>query len=831
MKKVIICEKPSLARFAMSCMSKREKFEAKKMNGASYVNYYESKSYIITCALGHLFEAYDVVDYTKDDGEWKLDILPFCPPNNHFYFKLHQSRNKQTGKKETNPDYKRQYDTIFQLINRNDVNGIIHYGDAGREGEIIIRQIVRNANNSNKPMIRLWVNAMVQSEFDAAFNNMLDDSEYDAYANEGDARLKMDWLYGINLTIFLSIKAGAPKGRPFHAGRVICGMLNEIYRRELEIENFVPEKYYALCSKEETMGNEITLRLKERYPLDDYEGAVSVCAILNEVGAVVSDIKTDRKKVGAGKLFSTTTLQNRMSTKYKMEISQTEKLAQSLYEKGYITYPRTNTEYLPEGEKEMAQKLIEVFQTQGYELAMKNSKLIFDSSKVEDHGALCPTIKIPGNELTADEQLVYDTIKNRFLAVFCKEDCLIDKSVMTITCADQVFTISGSIVVQKGYLQYEENNKKDTILPSLKIGDSVNVNFCPVQEETKPPSRYSESTFNEFLENPFAKANIEENDDEKYAALMQGVEIGTVASRPDIIKKMINDNYISVKNNIYYLMPAGRYLIDTMRALDIEMTKEKTVDISVLLKKVFNGELSENDVIEHTKTDLQEMFKNRNLDIRSCVDEGVVSEKGFSGEPLGECPVCGNNVYETRNGYICENASFEPGSECKFYIKKDNIDAYFKKVTGSASKATTLSSMLKYGYVPVKTKTKNKTEYETLIRFKLRDDDTIGFEVNPVIGKCPICHQNVTATPFGYKCSNENCFYLIFRRDRFIMSFQHKEISIKQAMTILSKGYITLTLDKKDKSGKYKMKFTQNIDRIDKKITWSNEFVKGKNKK
>ena len=824
MKKVIICEKPSLARFAASCLGKRETFEAKKMNGATYTNYYESNHYIITCAIGHLFEAYDVVDYTKDDGEWKLDILPFCPPNNHFYFKLHQSRNKKTGKKETNPDYKRQYDTIFQLINRSDVNGIIHYGDAGREGEIIIRQIVRNANSSNKPMIRLWVNAMVQSEFDAAFNNMLDDKEYDAYANEGDARLKMDWLYGINLTIYLSIKAGAPKGKPFHAGRVVCGMLNEIYKRELEIENFVPEKYLAICSKEETMGSEISMRLKEKYSMDDYEGAVAVCAILNEVGAVVSDIKTDRKKVGAGKLFSTTTLQNRMSTKYKIEISETEHLMQSLYEKGYITYPRTGTEYLPEGEKEMAQKLITLFREQGYELVLKNSKMIFDSSKVADHGALCPTTKMPSNDLTAEEQLVYDTIKNRFLAVFCQEDCLVDKSVMTITCADQVFTVSGSILVQKGYLKYEENTKKDTILPSLKVGDRVNVNFCPVEEETKPPSRYSEATFNDFLENPFAKEAVE-SDDEKYASMMQGVEIGTVASRTDIIKKMLTDNYISIKNNIYYLMPAGRYLIDTMKALDIEMTKEKTVELSVLLKKVFNGELTENDVIEYTKEDLQYMFRNRNLDIRSCVEEGVIREKGFSGEPLGECPICGSNVYETRNGFLCENASFEPDSPCKFYIKKDNINAYFKKVTGNVIKPTTLSSMLKYGYVPVKTKTKNRTEYETLIRFKLREDDTIGFEVNPVIGKCPVCHQNVVATPFGYKCSNENCFYVIFRKDKFLMSFQHKEISIRQAMTILSKGAITLTLEKKDKSAKYKMKFTQNIDRINRKVTWTNDFV------
>ena len=821
MKKIMICEKPSLARFAMSCLRDKEPFQQKKYKDTAY---YESEHYLITNASGHIFEAYDICEYTKDDGEWRMDILPFCPPNNQFFFKLRQKKKDKIGGKETDPYYKGLYETIYVLLNRPDVTGIIHFGDAGREGEVIVRQIVRNANKSNKPMVRLWLNAIEKSAFMQAFSNMKDDSEYDNYDREGMTRAKVDNLYGVNLTIYISLKSGAPKGLPFHAGRVICAMTKEIYDREMEIENFVPEKYYAICSNESTKDTVISLRLKERFSFDDYETAAAVCGRLNAAGAVVTDITKERKKVGAGRLFSLTTLQGRLSTKKKMCQEESMKYVQSLYEKGFITYGRTNSEYLPEGEKDLAANTIAVLNSLGYDLVFKDSKTIFNSAKVEDHGALCPTKKIPKDgDLSDGEKIVYETIRNRFLAVFCKEDCIVDKSVMTIVCADQTFNITGTVLVQKGYLKYEENDKKDVMLPPLEEGDTVNVNFCPMEEQTKPPAHYTEESFGKFLENPFA--NEKQTDEERYESMMKGVEIGTVATRTSIITKMLDDHYIERKNGTYFLMLRGKYLIEIMQMLGIDMTKDKTVEVSVLLRKVFNNELTENEVIEMVKGDLNNMFQKRDIDIRSCTDAGVVSEKGFAGDPLGECPVCGGNVYETKNGYRCENASFEEGSACKFYLKKDGANAYFSKVTGSNFKPTALSSLLKYGYIPVKTKTKNKVEYETLIRFKIREDETIGFEINPVIGKCPVCGENVKATPFGYKCENENCYYIIFRKDKFITSYQHKEISIKQAMTILSKGCIVMTLEKKDKSGKYKMKFTQSIDRIEKKMTWNSEYV------
>lgn len=819
MKKVIICEKPLLAKFAVSCIS--ENFTLKKIKGSEHDNYFESEHYYITFAFGHLFEAYDIEDYTKEEGDWKLDNLPFFPPNNQFYFKLKQRKNSVTKKKETDPSIKKQFEAISYLINLTETSGIIHYGDAGREGEVIVRQIIRNANKSNKPVVRLWVNAMEKNTFMAAFSNMKPDSEYDNLANEGMARIKTDFLYGINLTRYISLKAKVPKGKPLRAGRVLCAMVYEIYLRELKIEQFCPEKYYLLVSNEKTNGEEIKLRFTDKYSIDDYINATEKCAQLNQAKAFVQSITTERKIINPGRLYSLTSLQSKLSSKFKISLDDSMKAIQSVYEQGYITYPRTNTEYLPEGEIDMAKSIINTFIKEGYDLEFRNSKTIFNSSKVEDHGALCPTTKIP-EKLTGNEKIVYETVRNRFLAVFCKESCTVDKSVMEVICANEKFHINGNVLITAGFTKYDEKNLQDTMLPKLNEGDQVNINFQPVEAETKPPARYSVSSFNEFLENPFYEEK--QTDEEKYNAIMKGLEIGTVASRTGIIHNMIMNGYISEKNQMYYLMPAGRYLIETMDKLGIRMTKEKTVETSSLLKKVFDNEMTEDQIIEITKKDVIGMFRNRDINIDDCISSGIMSASGFSGDPIGECPLCGGNIFEIHSGFICENNKRD-SDECNFYLNKE--DKYIQKISEKKLTSANVSALLRTGYFITKTKSAKGIEYETMLKLKMREDNRVGFEIFNILGKCPVCGGNVKIAPFGYICENthnDQCFFILFRKDKFINAFLHKDLSLRQAMSIIKQGFFTAQVEKKNESGKYKLKFLVVVDRIEKKITWQKEF-------
>lgn len=821
MKQLILCEKPQLARFTISCL--KENFEPKKFKGSDAPTYFESPHYFVSWSFGHLFEAYDIEDYTKTEQDWTLDNLPFCPPDNHFLFKLKQRKNPTTGEKETDPGYRLQFDTIYYLINLPEVNGVIHYGDAAREGEVIIRQIIKNTLKSDKPIMRLWVNAMVPEAFYQSFSNMKYDREYDNYFNEGIARIKIDYLYGINLTRYTSLKAKAPKGSPFGVGRVLCAMVQEIYDRELEIENFIPEKYYSLVSKTKVNDEDIVLRCKEHYPLNDYVTATEKCALLNAAGALVTGIEKIQSVIGPKKLFNLTALQGVLSSKYKISNTDSMKLIQSVYEKGYITYPRTNAQYLPEPEKANAQKLIDLFNQNGYELEMKDKKSIFDSSKVEDHGALCPTTKIPSN-LSPQEMIVYETVRNRFLAVFCKEPYTVDKSVMKIQCGSEQFSISGTVMVLPGWTKYEEKDQKDTYLPQLNEGDRFDVSFTPTEEETKPPARYSEKTFGEFLENPFKKEK--QTDEEHFEELMKGLEIGTVASRTGIISNMLRYGYVELKNQTYYLNPVGRYMIELLAKLGIEMTKEKTVETSVWLKNVFNGELSEDQVLEIVKADIDKMFALRDKEVPSCVDSGVVSSSGFSGDPLGECPICGGNIYEIGKGYICENNK-KDSDECCFYLSKE--DKFLAKVSGMKLKTNHVQSLLKNGYIIIKAKSQKGDEYECMAKLRLKDD-RLGWETFYNIGKCPVCGSDVKSTPFGYICeknnANKECFFILYRHDKYIGSHQgNKPLTLRQACTILNKGSIVITCENKDKTKKYQMRFTPMIDKINRKMTWTSAFV------
>lgn len=829
MKQLIIAEKPHLERLVCSFIN--EQFKPYQVKNSNTYNYYESENYIVTHAYGHLFEAYSIEDYTKEPVEWKLDNLPFFPPNDHFYFKLKQKKDKATNTMITDPDIKLQFECILYLVNRDDVNAIIHCGDADREGEVIVRQIIKNTNKSNKPVLRLWFSEETFDAFSKSFRNMKPDSDYDNYAAEGFTRLKEDWLYGINLTRYLTLKSQAPHGIFFRVGRVLCGMLFEIYNRDKEIATFVPVPYYALVSDIETNGEKIHLRYKDTYSKEQHNEAKKKAFALNEAGARVTNITKEEKIINPGKLHSLTSLQNILKKKYNINITEADKYIQSVYEKGFITYPRTNTQYLGTTEKENVLKRIEVFNKLGYKLKFRDSKTIFDDSKVTSHSALCPTYKIPKeNELSLNEQKVYDCVKNRFLAVFCEEPCLIDKSTMYIDCLDETFKITGSVLKQKGFLEYDEKETKDTFLPNLNIGDIVKVSFNVTEEKTKPPSHYTQETFSHFLQFPFATETASEDD--LYKQLVKGIEIGTVATRTTIISNMISNGYIILHNDSYLIQPTGIYVVETLKDLGIDMSKEKTVEMSVTLKKVNDGTISEKDAMALSKKDLTEMFALRNKEVMGCVEAGVVNSSGiFNAVSIGKCPICDGNVYDTPHGFKCENnTNAKDADSCPFIIFKN--DRYISAVTGKKITEVNAKSVINKGFFIGKTKDKKNNEYEVILKMQFKEDGSVGWKTEYEIGTCPICGGKVNITPFGYKCQNNNekkdCYFILFRNDKFINTVLHKPLSLNNVLSLLKNNYFRASVEKKDKSGKYPLNILLKMDHINKKIQWESQYIKKK---
>ena len=647
---LIIAEKPSLARNIVACLSS----EAKMKNFGSY---YEGGGYIVTYAFGHLFSLCDIEDYTgpTSSGRWSMENIPCFPAE--FRFQLRKNPDKTVD-----PGVKKQFEVISQLCNRPDVDTIVNAGDSDREGEIIIRLCVQNALKSKKRLTRLWLPDQTPETIAKALREMKDESEYDNLANEGFARTYIDWLYGVNLTRYATLKTGTL----LRVGRVIVPIVKAIYDREMAIKNFKPDIYYAIVSKERTGGEEIELTSKERFDKDQLHKAEELCARYNAQRAVVVHKKTRKDVLNPGKLYSLSKLQNVLGKKYKMSMEDSLKIVQELYEKGYLTYPRTNSEYLAVAEKDKVRNIIRNLQSIGYPVEFKDKKTIFDDSKIESHSALTPTYKIPKKEqLTENEMRVYQTVIRRFVAVFCANDCIVEKTEIKISVGDlEEFTLRGTVIKEPGWTKFDDYTAKYKILPPLKKGDEVTINFQPKEKETSPPRRYTIETLNNYLKNPFredkaALAESEDEDDtEDYRAIFEGLELGTEATRTGIIKNAIKSKYIELKKDVYRILPDGIYLIESLTYMGISMDKYKTSTLGQALKKVFRGEMTVGESVELAKKEIAEVFEQKPSSPETDTDSG------FYRAEVGDCPLCGGRVVKGKYGYGCLN--YKEG--CKFRI-------------------------------------------------------------------------------------------------------------------------------------------------------------------
>ena len=447
----IIAEKPSLARNIVAGIG-----EMKKKNG-----YFENSEYIVTWAFGHLFSLCDIEDYApapSENKKWTLDNLPCFPDK--FRFRL-----KKDDKGKEDDGVKKQFEIIKALINRKDVDKIVNAGDSDREGEIIVRLCVNNALSENKPFFRLWLPDQTPQTVSKALSEMKEEKEYENLANEGFSRTYIDWLYGVNLTRYASIKTGTL----LRVGRVIIPIVKAIYDRDLEIENFKPEIYYALVSKAKTNGEVIELVSKYKFSADEKAKAERCCERMNMLEAVVTDKKSKKEVLFPGKLYSLTKLQNFLGKKYKMPMEKSLSIVQKLYENGYVSYPRTNSEYLATNEKDKVKQIISGVKKLGYPVVFKDKKTIFDDSKIESHSALTPTYKIPDKgSLSEDEFTVYSAILRRFVAVFCEEECYVEKSELTISLGGKEdYSIKGSMILTEGWRKNKLNHRTTTLLKRL----------------------------------------------------------------------------------------------------------------------------------------------------------------------------------------------------------------------------------------------------------------------------------------------------------------------------------------------------------------------------
>ncbi|MGL5312896.1 MAG: type IA DNA topoisomerase [Peptostreptococcaceae bacterium] len=727
--KLILAEKPSVAKTIASFLGAKTRADG----------YFEGNGYVITYAVGHLVGLYDMKDYDKDkySGSWRMDNFPFIPADK-FKFKVDSSKKKQ-------------FDIVKKLLNRDDIEYVINATDNDREGELISFLIFLLAKNK-KPVKRILVNEWTPEDITRGMNSLKEDDEMRNLQAAGYTRLITDWLIGINFTSIATLKYG--NGKLLNIGRVILPTVKLIYDRDMEITNFIPKTYYEIegtfkCENGEYKGKFTKGKESKFDTIEEVNEAIS--SMNYDTGQII-DKKVSTSKEYAPKLFSLTSLQGYITSKYANFTSdKVLSVCQSLYEGkgkgGYITYPRTDSIYLEESLADKASQTLNKLKV-GLEYADKikftKTKRVFDSSKVDSHSAIMPTYIIPNN-LTPDEALVYGVIKDRFIANFMPPAEYENTEIKT-DVNKNIFVTKGKVLKTKGYLEVYNKEEKDDLLPFVNKNDTVDVvEIKPLTKQTTPPKPYTEDTLLKAMKN--CGKNVSDDD----TAVLSGYSIGTSATRADVLKKILQVGYVGKKGKSYFITDLGKNLVEIFpvkELFDVDYTGKLEKSLSDIQKGTFtrkeyltnimnfiynNVELIKRDRPKNISTEnyvynpktkkyTKESTKSKNTSSKDTKDSKSSKSKSSEDESLGKCPICQSDVVEIEKGYICKNYK-----ECKFGIwKNDKFLEFYKKKPNK----TMVKSILKNGTAKVKSLTnKQGNKFDAVLKYSKKENGYWGWDM------------------------------------------------------------------------------------------------------
>jgi DNA topoisomerase-3 len=655
-KTLVIAEKPSVGQDLARVL----KGPFKKGEGVL-----EGPEHVVTWAVGHLVQLAEPDEYDPKFKRWRMEDLPIVPER----FKL-VVRDERSRK---------QMSVVTKQIGRDDIAEIVNACDAGREGELIFAYLYEKAKGK-KPVQRLWLNSMTSAAMKEALSSLRPAEEFARLEQAARSRSEADWIVGMNATRAATIRLRSSFDGAVSLGRVQTPTLAIIARREEEIKAFVPEPYWLVDATFEADGKRV-------YEGRFHEGAKPRIATAEEAEAIVAacvgrqgtitklEKKEQREK--APMLYDLTTLQREANNRYGFSAKRTLAAAQRCYEEHKaLTYPRTNSRYLPSDMVAEIKPTAELVghnseYTKGAEYVIGLDLLplarVVNDEKVTDHHAIIPTRSEHNlDKMGADDRRIYDMVTRRFLAVFHPEAVFENTRVET-TVGEQghIFRTRGKLLIVPGWRgvydevaadtrpKGEEDEGVDQQLPKLEDGETVDTNeIAAERKETKPPRRYSDASLLGAMETAGKLV-----DDEELREAMKESGIGTPATRAAIIERLITVGYVERDARALVATEKG---LNVIRLLDAHMltSPELTGNWEHRLGKIERGE------------DSREKFMS---DIAGFAEQTVhkldetLKDVRIPRAKLGPCPVCGHEINENRKGYSCW-AREDPG--CGFVIWK-----------------------------------------------------------------------------------------------------------------------------------------------------------------
>ncbi|MBS5521886.1 MAG: DNA topoisomerase III [Clostridiales bacterium] len=635
MKSLVIAEKPSVGRDIARVLGCH-----KSGNG-----FLEGDRYVVTWALGHLVELCAPESYGDQWKDWKMETLPMLPEH------LKVEVIKKTG---------RQFSAVKTQMLRKDIGELIIATDAGREGELVARWIIKAAG-VKKPIKRLWISSVTDKAIREGFAHLKNGHDYDKLYEAAVARAEADWLVGLNATRALTVKHNAQ----LSCGRVQTPTLAMILARSEQIKNFKEKKYYGLTAvsgkvqftwidqksgQSRTFNKEYIDQLSEK---------------LSGLSAIITEVSKRAKMTYAPALYDLTTLQQDANRMFGFSAKDTLGYMQSLYERHKVlTYPRTDSRYLtsdivdtlPERVRACRGGSFSPICAQILKQPIRGNKSFVDNSKVSDHHAIIPTEQgVRLSDLEFGERKIYDLVVARFLAVLMPA-FEYEQTDIRMALGDEVFAAKGKVVKSAGWKAvYEEPSDGDEedadireqLLPEFTKGQQLKITALKVTEgKTKPPAPFTEATLLAAMESP-AKY-MDTKDQSLVKTLGETGGLGTVATRADIIEKLFNSFMIEKKGNSIYLTSKGRQVLDLApRGLT---SPELTARWEQKLADIAKGKFA--------KKNFEAQIRSYTVDV---VNEIKASAKTYRHDNITgkKCPECGKLLLEVnhKNGrmLVCQD--------------------------------------------------------------------------------------------------------------------------------------------------------------------------------
>ena len=635
---LVIAEKPSVAQTIAAVLGAKEKKDG----------FLTGSGYIVSWCVGHLVGLAEAAAYGEQYKKWSYDSLPILP---------------QEWKYTVSADKEKQFKTLKELMHRADVSEVVNACDAGREGELIFRFVYEMAG-CKKPMRRLWISSMEDSAIKEGFSCLKNGRDYDPLFASALCRAKADWLIGINATRLFSVLYN----HTLNVGRVQTPTLKMLVDRDAAITTFKKEKYYHVrlaLSGAEAASERISNKAEADALKTTCEASRAVCTSLVK----------EKKTAAPPKLFDLTSLQREANRLFGYTAKQTLDLAQALYEKRLLTYPRTDSAFLTDDMGDTAAGIIKLLCGKFSFMAGKDFTpelgKVLNSKKVSDHHAIIPTMELAKTDLAAlpESERNILTLSGARLLMATAAPHTFEAVTAVFECAGQSFTARGKTVLSDGWKEIDRRyraalkNKPETddadsdtekTLPPFTEGQTFDNPAATVTEhDTTPPKPHNEASLLSSME----RAGSEDTDPD---AERKG--LGTPATRAAIIEKLVATGFVERKRakKAVGLVPAhtGVSLITVLP--EQLQSPLLTAEWEYRLQQVERGELSPDEFMTGIAEMLTELVKTYQ------VISGA--EVLFpSGRPVvGKCPRCGAEVTESKNGYFCERRS------CKFGLWRDN---------------------------------------------------------------------------------------------------------------------------------------------------------------